>query len=232
MPSSTDSGRPRIVVERACTVPLLWIGAAPRRRRRFAHRAPVGQRPQGPIGRACRLGDCSTSVSTPRCRQPPHLGRIRARCRTRLTGHIVRTQGAGRCDPDAPLLPVPRPHPDACISALATHPLRVNLRADVVTTRSTGRSARCPRRATVTPRCTLNRPGFDRDSSVVSGDQTGQVAQLPQSLELGWWPAPAGSVKSPIVVPVHPCCGGDVDFSDIVPRPAGLYQLGLVQADR
>jgi DNA-binding HxlR family transcriptional regulator len=78
----------------------------------------------------------------------------------------------------------------------------------------------------------LNRPGFDRDSSVVSGDQTGQVAQLPQSLELGRWPAPAGSVKSPIVVPVHPCCGGDVDFFDIVPRPAGLYQLGLVQADR
>jgi hypothetical protein len=78
----------------------------------------------------------------------------------------------------------------------------------------------------------VNRPGFDRDSSVVSGDQTGQVAQLPQSLELGRWPAPAGSVKSPIVVPVHPCCGGDVDFFDIVPRPAGLYQLGLVQADR
>ena len=79
---------------------------------------------------------------------------------------------------------------------------------------------------------TLNRPGFGGDSLVVSGDQTGQVTQLPQSLELGRWPAPTGSVKSSIVVPIHPCRCGDVDFADIMPRPVRLYQLGLVQADR
>ena len=49
MPSSTDSGPPRIVVERACTVPLLRIGAAHRRRRRFAHLVPVRQGPQVPF---------------------------------------------------------------------------------------------------------------------------------------------------------------------------------------
>ncbi len=78
----------------------------------------------------------------------------------------------------------------------------------------------------------VNCPGFGRDSLVGSGDQTGQVAQLVQSLELDRWPASAGSVKSPVVVPVHPYRGGHVDFLHIVPRPESLYQLGLVQAYR
>jgi hypothetical protein len=39
-------------------------------------------------------------------------------------------------------------------------------------------------------------------------------------------------VKSPIVVPIHPCHSGHVDFILIVPRPLRFYQLGLVQADR
>jgi len=63
MPSSTDSGRPRIVVERACTVPLLCIGAAPRRRRRSDHRAPAGRRPQGTDRwRASSSADCFSSI--------------------------------------------------------------------------------------------------------------------------------------------------------------------------
>ena len=77
----------------------------------------------------------------------------------------------------------------------------------------------------------LNRPGFGGDSLVGSGDQTGQVTQLVQGLELGRWPVSAGSVKSPIVVPVHPCRGGHVDFIQSMPRAPRLYQLGLVQTD-
>ena len=77
---------------------------------------------------------------------------------------------------------------------------------------------------------TVNRPGFGGDSLLGSSDQTDQVAQLVQGLELGRWPASAGSVKSPVVVPIHPCCSGDVDFADSMPRPARFNQLGLVQA--
>ncbi len=44
------------------------------------------------------------------------------------------------------------------------------------------------------PRQALNRPGFGRDSLLGSGDQTGQVAQLVQGLELGRWPIATGLV--------------------------------------
>jgi protein-L-isoaspartate O-methyltransferase len=50
----------------------------------------------------------------------------------------------------------------------------------------------------------LNHPGFGRDSLLGSGDQTGQVAQLVQGLELGRRPVAAGPVKPTIVVPFHP----------------------------
>src|SRR6266540_4052217 len=43
-------------------------------------------------------------------------------------------------------------------------------------------------------RSVLNRPGFGRDSLLGSGDQTGQVAQLVQGLELGRWPIATGLV--------------------------------------
>jgi hypothetical protein len=43
----------------------------------------------------------------------------------KVQGVVIRTRVYYRC----------RPHPDPCISAPATHPLRVNLRADVVRTR-------------------------------------------------------------------------------------------------
>ena len=73
MPSSTDSGRPRIVVERACTIPLLRIGAAPRRRRRLVHRAPVGRRPQVPISglifRAESTARITWACAATNCRQ-------------------------------------------------------------------------------------------------------------------------------------------------------------------
>jgi hypothetical protein len=59
----------------------------------------------------------------------------------------------------------------------------------------------------------LNHPGFGRDSLLGSGDQTDQVAQLVQGLELHRWPALAGSVQSTVVIPIHPCRGGNVDFS-------------------
>ena len=76
----------------------------------------------------------------------------------------------------------------------------------------------------------VNHPGFGRDSLLGSGDQTGEVAQLVQGLELHRWPALAGSVQSTVVVPIHPCCGGDVDFFHSMPRPTRFNQLGLVQA--
>jgi hypothetical protein len=76
----------------------------------------------------------------------------------------------------------------------------------------------------------VNHPGFGRDSLLGSGDQTGDVAQLVQGLELHRWPALAGSVQSTVVVPIHPCCGGDVDFFHSMPRPTRFNQLGLVQA--
>ncbi|GAB3359701.1 hypothetical protein GCM10027360_20840 [Amycolatopsis echigonensis] len=40
----------------------------------------------------------------------------------------------------------------------------------------------------------VNRPGFGRDSLLVSGDQAGQVADLVQGLELGRWPVATGLV--------------------------------------
>jgi hypothetical protein len=76
----------------------------------------------------------------------------------------------------------------------------------------------------------LNHPGFGRDSLLGSGDQADQVAQLVQGLELDRWPTSAGSVQSTVVIPIHPCRSGDVDFSNSMPRPARFNQLGLVQA--
>ena len=76
----------------------------------------------------------------------------------------------------------------------------------------------------------MNHPGFGRDSLLGSGDQTDQVTQLVQGLELNRWPASAGSVQSTVVIPIHPCRGGDVDFLNSMPRPARFNQLGLVQA--
>jgi len=87
-------------------------------------------------------------------------------------------------------------------------------------------------RLTEVVRNVLNHPGFGRDSLLGSGDQADQVAQLVQGLVLHRWPASAGSVKSTVVVPLHPCCGGDVDFSDSMPRPAWFNQLRLVQTYR
>ena len=76
----------------------------------------------------------------------------------------------------------------------------------------------------------VNHPGFGRDSLLGSGDQADQVAQLVQGLELNRWPASAGSVQATVVVPIHPCRGGDVDFLNSMPWPARFNQLGLVQA--
>ncbi len=94
------------------------------------------------------------------------------------------------------------------------------------------RAALCAGRSTVVQAVhgMVNHPGFGRDSLLGSGDQTGEVAQLVQGLELHRWPASAGSVQSTVVVPIHPCCGGDVDFFHSMPRPTRFNQLGLVQA--
>jgi hypothetical protein len=73
----------------------------------------------------------------------------------------------------------------------------------------------------------MNHPGFGRDSLLGSGDQADEVAQLVQGLELHRWPASAGSVQSTVVIPIHPCCGGDVDFLDGMPRPRGLINSFL-----
>jgi hypothetical protein len=82
------------------------------------------------------------------------------------------------------------------------------------------------------PGFSLNHPGFGKDSLLGSGDQADQVAQLVQGLELHRWPASAGSVQSTVVVPIHPCRGGDVDFFHSMSRPAWFNQLRLVQAYR
>jgi hypothetical protein len=89
-----------------------------------------------------------------------------------------------------------------------------------------------PRKVYGAPRqsLTLNHPGFGRDSLLGSGDQADQVAQFVQGLELDRWPTSAGSVQSTVVIPIHPCRSGDVDFSNSMPRPARFNQLGLVQA--
>jgi hypothetical protein len=53
---------------------------------------------------------------------------------------------------------------------------------------------------------------FGRDSLLGSSDQADQVVILVQGLELGGWPAAAGTVKSTVVVPLHPRGSSDVDL--------------------
>jgi hypothetical protein len=48
----------------------------------------------------------------------------------------------------------------------------------------------------------------------------------------GGWTILAGTVKAPVVVPVHPLHGGDLHIVQALPQTSAVDQLALVQSDR